>query len=139
MKEKLRQYADFKGISHRKFSMSLGKSDKFISFEGGFNSEIIPILRNKYPDLNMEWVLFGEGEMILSSDTNNLTALGNTRSIVPNMEDKLLSQQYQYDMIYKKLQELEKFKEIVLIKFELQEEFQNIMSNLLKEGGRNQG
>ena len=64
MKEKLREYADLKNISHRKFSLALGKSDKFIDTKGSLNSEIIPIIRKKFPDLNMNYLLFDEGEII---------------------------------------------------------------------------
>ena len=64
MKEKLREYADLKNISHRNFSLALGKSDKFIDTKGSLNSEIIPIIRKKFPDLNMNYLLFDEGEII---------------------------------------------------------------------------
>lgn len=71
MKDKLREYADLKNISHRKFSLALGKSDKFIDTKGSLNSEIIPIIRKKFPDLNMDYLLFDEGE-IISSNSNTL-------------------------------------------------------------------
>lgn len=74
MKEKLREYCDFTGISYRKFCLEIGKSDKFITTNGGFNSEIIPIIRNKFPNLNINWLIFDEGEMILSSEKKDLVA-----------------------------------------------------------------
>lgn len=63
IKKKLRQYADYKGISHRKFSLQIGKSDKFIDTKGSLNSDIFPIIRKTFPDLNINWLLFDEGQM----------------------------------------------------------------------------
>lgn len=42
----------------------MGKSDKFIDTQGSLNSEILPVIRKVFPDLNMNWLLFDEGEMI---------------------------------------------------------------------------
>lgn len=71
MKEKLRKYADYKGISHRKFSMDLGKSDKYIDAKGSLSVDLLPLIRNKFPDLSIDWLVFGEGKMISNKDSSS--------------------------------------------------------------------
>ncbi len=65
-KEKIRQYLVFKGISMSKFSREIGVSNRFLATDGTIMSDKIKVIRNIFPDLNISWLLFDEGEMLVS-------------------------------------------------------------------------
>jgi len=62
--QKLLQYAEHKGISQRKFTASLGLSEGVLRRGKNIGSGYLIRIREKYPDLNMDWLLFDEGGMI---------------------------------------------------------------------------
>ncbi len=67
-KEKIRQYLVFKGISMSEFSRKIGVSNRFLASDGSIMSDKIKLIRNMFLDLSMDWLLFDEGEMIVSSE-----------------------------------------------------------------------
>ena len=71
-KEKLREYVHFKKISNRKFCLRINVSDKFLATDGAIYSKILPKIRKSFPDLNMDWLLFDKGDMIIESKTDIL-------------------------------------------------------------------
>lgn len=71
IKKRLRQYADYKIISHRKFSLIIGKSEKFLASDGEIQSDVFIKIRKHFPDLSLIWLLFDEGEMIVSEKKHN--------------------------------------------------------------------
>ena len=66
IKEKIRYYLDYKEVSQRKFSEQTNLSDGVIKGNGSIGADKLKIIRNKFPDLNMDWLLFDEGNMIVS-------------------------------------------------------------------------
>ncbi|MCG8813278.1 hypothetical protein G1K66_08390 [Tenacibaculum finnmarkense] len=73
IKNRLREYTIYKGFSHRKFNHSINASDSFLKSNGGFNVDFLPVIRQNYPDLNTDWLLFDEGEMVVSSEKEENT------------------------------------------------------------------
>lgn len=65
--EKLLQYAEYKGISQRKFTKSLGLSEGVLRKGKNIGSGYLNRVKEKYHDLNMSWLLYDEGEMIQDS------------------------------------------------------------------------
>lgn len=70
IKEKLRQYLGFKGVSRRQFSLNANLSDGFLKGKGAIGADKLIIIRQICPDLNMDWLLFDEGEMIIDPKTH---------------------------------------------------------------------
>jgi hypothetical protein len=66
IKEKIRQYLVFKGVSKRKFTNEAKLSDGFLKGNGAIGADKLIVIRSICPDLNLEWLLFDEGEMIVS-------------------------------------------------------------------------
>lgn len=66
--KKLLQYAEYKRISQRKFTISLGLSEGVLRKGKNLGSGYLKVIKEKYHDLNMNWLLFDEGNMILESD-----------------------------------------------------------------------
>lgn len=63
--QKLLQYAEYKGISQRKFTQSLGLSEGVLRKGKNLGSGYLKRIKEKYLDLNMNWLLYDEGEMLL--------------------------------------------------------------------------
>lgn len=69
--DKLLQYLDFKGISQRQFTQSLSMAEGVLRRGKNIGSGYLARIKRNYPDLNMDWVVFDEGEMIISPDSVN--------------------------------------------------------------------
>ncbi|WNI34665.1 LexA family transcriptional regulator [Chryseobacterium sp. SG20098] len=66
VKERLKEYLDRKGIKHRDFTDSIGASQGYInSIRKSISMDKIPLIKKHYPDLDIDWLLFGnEGNAI---------------------------------------------------------------------------
>ena len=72
-KEKIIKYLRYKGLSQDKFSRDCEVSSGFLRQGKSFSIDLLKIIRDKYPDLNMHWLLYNEGEMII--DVDNVSSL----------------------------------------------------------------
>lgn len=66
--ERIKQYLDYKGISKYKFYKDTGVSNGYLDRKGSMGSEIIENIFYHYADLNLVWLLTGEGEMLLENE-----------------------------------------------------------------------
>jgi hypothetical protein len=64
IKARLLKYAKFKGYNASKFANYLGLSKGYFSGVGDVGSDILREIKLKCPDLNLEWAIIEEGEMI---------------------------------------------------------------------------
>lgn len=75
VKERLLEYLAVKHILQKDFCAALGVSPAYIgAMRRSLSDEKIKILREKYPDLNTSWLLYGEGEMLNTSDEEKSSA-----------------------------------------------------------------
>jgi len=70
-KEKILQYLDFKEISQGKFCRKIGVSNGFLASGKHVGSEKLKAIRDNYVDLNMDWLIYDEGEMIVNKNVFN--------------------------------------------------------------------
>lgn len=85
VKDRLVAYLNQKGIKQRTFEKSIGVSFGYVtSMRKGLGAEKIELVRQLYPDLNIEWLLTGDGGM-LKSKQNRLNSLEN-----PDQGDALM-------------------------------------------------
>jgi hypothetical protein len=68
-KQKIIKYLTYKGISQDKFSRTCGVSSGFLRGGKSFSIDYLKIFREKYPDLNMNWLIYDEGNMLLEGDS----------------------------------------------------------------------
>lgn len=65
LKERLLEFVEFKKMNKRQFQISIGVSNSYIQ---NLNENMGPLILEKisavYPELNIEWLLTGEGNMI---------------------------------------------------------------------------
>ncbi len=64
-KEKIHQYAEFKKITLFEFEKKAGISSGTMRKGKDFEASLVIKIRNNFPDLNINWLLYDEGEMIL--------------------------------------------------------------------------
>lgn len=58
------QYLDFKNISKYQFYKDTGISNGFLDKEGNIGNDKCEIIYSMYPDLNLEWFITGQGQML---------------------------------------------------------------------------
>ena len=64
-KERLKAYLDYKKITQIAFAESIGASTGYVNaMSKGFGPKYEAIVREKYPDLNIGWVMTGDGDML---------------------------------------------------------------------------
>ncbi|MEN9382809.1 MAG: hypothetical protein RI940_1692 [Bacteroidota bacterium] len=72
--ERIAIYLQFKTISPHSFERNINLSNGYYAKQlknlGSVGSDILIKVHNHYPDLNILWVLTGDGQMIAESDSN---------------------------------------------------------------------
>lgn len=69
IKQRLVEYAAFKGLSAYNFGTKNNLSNSFFSNQSQVGSDaLLKIFRN-YPELNFDWVITGRGEMLMSENS----------------------------------------------------------------------
>jgi hypothetical protein B2_07877 len=77
MKERILQFIDYKRFSKSKFYRETGLSNGILDKKSGLTLDSIEKIYSKYPEINIEWLLTGKGEM-LKTFAQNITQNGNT-------------------------------------------------------------
>ncbi|WP_241287573.1 S24 family peptidase [Chryseobacterium indologenes] len=82
VKERLKEYLNYRGIKSIEFTKALGASQGFINaIRKSISPDKLAIIKNKYPDLNLEWLVYGEGTML---NKNNSDAIVEVyRDVIP--------------------------------------------------------
>lgn len=75
IKERILQYAEFKGLPKEKFIENLGMT--YGNFKGkqkltSVNSDFLDTLLSKYPEINIEWLVSGNGSMEKTSSSEHI-------------------------------------------------------------------
>lgn len=65
--ERILQFIEYKGISKREFSSSIGISHSLIGKSPSIGSDKLEKILLEYPELNPAWLLSGKGNMIVNS------------------------------------------------------------------------
>lgn len=69
IKERLCNYIDYLQMSRIAFSKSIGKSPNYVAMIKSVESSVLVDIHNVYPRLNIMWLLFGEGCMLIDDET----------------------------------------------------------------------
>lgn len=73
VKERIKEYLVYKNISMRKFTIKIGVSPSYVNnINKSIQPDKIDSITKCYPDLNISWLLTGEGNMIKSEEANFL-------------------------------------------------------------------
>lgn len=113
--ERIAYFVDKKGISLNKFSQQLGVSNsyfsKMIKNRASVGSDIIENILRLYPELNTNWLLTGDGEMLNSAEVGGGNNAGDQFQPGPCQQcairDKLIAKQEEnIDLLKDKIAEL---------------------------------
>lgn len=92
MKQRIKEYLKYKGVKIIEFSATIGVSNAYISsIRRSIQPDKLARIQECYPDLNIEWLVTGRGNMLntpqhmslINNGTNNGT-MGNNVSMVNN-------------------------------------------------------
>lgn len=82
IKDRAIAFIKLKGLSMRDFERSCGLSTGYItSMRKGFGAEKLNNVLIAYPDLNRDWLLYGEGEMLKSPKPASVSVVGNDNAV----------------------------------------------------------
>lgn len=84
LKERLKDFIKSQSITIKDFERSLGMSNGYVnSISKGLGDEYMTRLIEKYPTLNIPWLLTGEGDMLIgdASITNNGTSQQTAQNV----------------------------------------------------------
>ena len=65
--DRFKEYLRRAGVKQSDFLREVGKSRAYFASAGNLSTEMLSRIVKLYPDLNAEWLLTGEGEMLKSS------------------------------------------------------------------------
>lgn len=84
VKQRLKEYVSYKKLSDRQFSLSIGVSAGYInSISKSIQPDKLNSISVQYPDLNTDWLLTGNGEMLKNSDKKSIRIENNQYKLVP--------------------------------------------------------
>lgn len=64
VKERIYQFIEYKGISVYSFEVSIGKTKSYLRNSKSMSSDTLSKICEVYPDLNPDWVLTGNGNIV---------------------------------------------------------------------------
>ena len=71
VKDRLISYLEVKGISKAEFGRRIGVSGAYItSMCKSIQPDKLKLISEEFPDLNRDWLLYGDGDMLKSDDTD---------------------------------------------------------------------
>ena len=72
VKDRLLRYIEHKGMTVRDFERSIGASNGYVaSISKSIGAKYLSRIIDNYSDVNRDWLLFGDGEMLRVSDSSN--------------------------------------------------------------------
>lgn len=77
VKSRLIRYIKSKKMTQKEFISSIQLSNGYInSIRKSISPEVLSRIQSKYPDLNRDWLLYGEGEMTVGDEAAPATPVG---------------------------------------------------------------
>ena len=98
IKEKILQYIDFMNVSKYKFYQDSGITRGVLDKESGISEDNIAKFIAYAPNVNLDWLLNGKGEMLKTKDAESLTKIngkengkenGNKRNLQNSLPSNL--------------------------------------------------
>lgn len=73
IKDRFLEFVRYKGLSKRKFQDSIGVSNSYIqNIAKGISADVLNRITKMYPELNTDWLVTGEGEMLKQNSSIEL-------------------------------------------------------------------
>ena len=90
-KEKIKQYLNSKGVSKNSFYQKTGFAVGFLDSGKSLGADKLETIIDNYPDLSLEWLVLGKGDMIKPATITNgsgvvLAGDNNTNNNIDNRQ-----------------------------------------------------
>lgn len=94
--ERIQQFIDFKKITINDFSKGISSNsyfNKVIKNNGAVGSGMLENILRKYPEVNIEWLITGEGNMLRNPKqiAINQAEIENLRSEIIDLQNRLIN------------------------------------------------
>jgi hypothetical protein len=97
-KERILLYLEYKGCSQYDFSKKTGLSNGFLKSGSSVSSDNLKLLSNIYGDLNLIWVVTGEGSMLNKGDVKSVNqSIINGYNVQTGSNSNMDNRQYYSD------------------------------------------
>lgn len=107
--DRILQFIDYKQISGREFYAKCDISNGLFSKSKNIGSENLEKIRKAYPELNIMWVITGEGDMVVSDIYNNVPSPKSEESLMSQIIEELrASKEYAKENFIARIEFLEK-------------------------------
>lgn len=80
-KERILKFIDYKGISKNKFYIQTGISNGVLDKNSGLSMDTVEKFYSTFPEINPEWLLTGNGEMLKEGEQTQVFKLRNDRTV----------------------------------------------------------
>lgn len=108
IKNRLEFYLKSKRISKAEFGRRIDVSNAYItSIKKSVSPEKLQKIKCEFPDLNIDWLMTGEGEMIKALDSGNNITVGhdanniNSNVTITKLIDEMAAQRKSYEELMK--------------------------------------
>lgn len=89
VKERLIKFIRHINQSNREFSLNIGMSENYVSnIRKSITEDVVNIIKSKYPNLNIGWLMSGEGEMFIE-DEEHKKGLEQTKAFIKSLQEKI--------------------------------------------------
>lgn len=85
--ERILEFIDYKGISVNFFERSIGKSTNYVRNSKSFTSNVLATIMDVYPELNIEWLVTGKGNMLKSKEAIPTIKVNTVEDGIPYYAD----------------------------------------------------
>lgn len=93
MLKRLKEYIDYKGISVSAFEKSIGMSNasfgKSLKTGGTIGADKLVNILNKYSDINVYWLIFGKGSMLVNGSSVEEPPSEYSNKIIQTQEETI--------------------------------------------------
>lgn len=118
IKERTYSFIEYKGITVKKFEELCGLSNGYISsMRKGFGTDKLNNVLTMFPELNREWLLYGEGEMlnpkVIQNNQNGDNIQGHSVTVNKTEKDYLEIIKRQSEQLSKSQEQIDRILSII--------------------------
>lgn len=89
-KERLLTFLDYKNIKNAQFEQLIGASNGYVNnIRHGMGREKLEQALKEFPDLNRDWLLYGEGKMLNDTAGENINHVNEAAHIYNSKRDEV--------------------------------------------------
>ena len=107
IKERFQIFINYKGLSKRKFQESIGVSNSYIqNISNGISAEILKRITKTYTELNTDWLLYGEGDM-LKSQSREMERINTLLDTITTLQEAINAKSETIAILNERIHQLE--------------------------------